>query len=304
MNKYSIAIGIGILAFLAAGILISKRRDLPFQEVIALDKGIAVVNGQHWYQNKLQVLCKSDGRLISRKTFGNNGFVIFTNLENNHVYSIEIFRTDIKGKLLYKPLKKIVTPHRGGDKYYILVGASISKNWKFDKLPNRLHLGKNIIFGKRIVYQFDKLKTVKEIINLPFPVTAVILKECSAYFPRNLKESERQFVSWGKMLEQKGIKPIFATTVPVTEDRAHETPGKQKSLEGFNDFIRQYGRQANIPVLDLEEALRKSATDRHLRNDFAVKDGVHLVDKAYLEKLNLIVLPVLKLDTKNNQPGK
>lgn len=304
MNKYVLVVALFIIIFLLAGILLSKRRDLPFQEVIALDKGIAVVNAQQWFVKDLQVVCRIDGRELGKKDFEENGFTIFSNLENDQVYTIEVFRTDVKGKLLYKPFKATVTPHEGGDKYYILIGASIGKSWNFNKLPGRLNLGDNIVFGNRTVYQFDKRKTVEEIVSLPFPVAGVILKECSAYFPRNLEESTKEMVLWGERLERKGIQPIFATTVPVTAGRAQEVPDKQKSLEKFNDFIRQYGEQAGIQVLDLEKALRTSTTDRHLKDDFAQKDGTHLVDKAYQEALDPLVFSELRVNTSDERLKK
>jgi hypothetical protein len=296
MNKYFLIIIFLLVVFLALGLCLSKRRVLPFQEVIALDKGIAVVNAQQWYIGNLQVSCRKDGREIGNKKYNYEGFVIFPGLENDRKYTIQISRTDIKGKFLYKPFKTNVMPHKGGDKYYILIGASIGKKWDFCKLPERLNQGKNIVFGNRTVYQFDKSKAVENIVQLPFPVSGVILKECSSYFPRNLKESEKDLISWGRELKQKGIQPFFATTVPVTAQRDHKAPGRQKSLEEFNDFIRQYGKQEGLSVIDLEKALRCSTTDRHLKDNYAQEDGTHLVDKAYQEALDPLVFPELRIN--------
>ena len=297
MNKYLIAIFLFIIVFLLAAILLSKRRDLPFQEVIALDKGIAVVDAQQWFMKDLNIVCRKDNRDIGEQDYDDKGVVVFSGLENGHEYTITIYRTDVKGKLLYKPYSKTVTPHEGGDKYYILVGASIGKNWKFEKLPERLEMSNDIALGNRTVYQFNKTKSIKDIVNLPFPVAGVIIKECSAYFPRNLEESEKKIFQWIELLKMKDIQPFLATTVPITEKLAHKMPGRQNSLEKFNDFIRQYGKRETIPVLDLEKALRKSRVDRHLREEFARKDGTHLIDKAYREALDPLVLPLLKTGT-------
>lgn len=300
MNKYLIGIFLFLIVFLLAAILLSKRRDLPFQEVIALDKGIAVVNAQQWFMKDLKIVCRKQNRDIREQDFDDKGVAVFFGLENGHEYTITIYRTDLKGRLLYKPYNKTVKPHEGGDKYYILVGASIGKNWKFEKLPERLEMSNDIILGNRTIYQFNKTKSIKDIINLPFPVTGVIIKECSAYFPRNLEESKKKIFQWIELLKAKGIQPFLATTVPITEKLAHGMSGRQNSLEKFNDFIRQYGKREATPVLDLEKALRKSRTNRHLREDFAREDGVHLVDKAYKKALDPLVLPLLKKDTINN----
>jgi len=300
MNKYIITILVLLLLVVfAGGVIYTKRRHLPFQEIIALDRGIAVVNAQHWYMDDLKVVCKKNGRELGKKQYNDQGFVVFPNLENDNQYTVEIYRTDLKGKILYKSLKRDIVPHKGGDKYYILVGASIGKEWNIGKLPERLNLDDHVVFGTRTVYQFDKTQTVKNILALPFPVSGVILKECSAYFPRDTRKSLKDLIAWDENLKKRGIKPILATTVPLTARRAGEVPEKQKSLEHFNDLIRQYGKQAKNPVLDLEVALRVSATKRYLKDDFAQKDGTHLVKKAYKEALDPIVLPVL-----NSSEGK
>ena len=61
----------------------------------------------------------------------------------------------------------------------------------------------------------------------------------------------------------------------------------------FNDFIREYALLEGIEVLDLEKALRKSDRDRHLRDEFAMEDGLHLVATAYKQALDELVLPLI-----------
>jgi hypothetical protein len=292
MTKYFFLLVI-VLAVLMGSIIWVKRKDIPFQEVVTLDKGIAVINAQKWFVDDLKVFCFLGNKQLGDWQYDAKGTVLFSGLQNGKEYTVKIIRTDLKGLLLYKPLVINITPHKGGDKYFILVGASIGKNWKFDKLPERLKLGENVVFGNRTVYQFDKTKIVEEIIDLPVFVSGVILKECSAYFPRDMESSKKDLLQWRTKLEAKGIKSIFATTVPVTVKRAREVSGKQKSLEKFNDFIRQYGEREGVLVLDLEKALRRSATDRHLRDDFAQKDGVHLVEEAYRKALDPKIPPLI-----------
>ena len=294
MNKLVIFFAVVVIVVLLAGFkLLSMRRPLPFQEVIALDQGIAIVNAQKWFMNDLRITCSKDGGADHKATFDENGACVLPNLANGQEYSIEIGRTDLKGMLLYKKMKRKVIPHDGGDAYYVLVGASVGKSWNLSELPERLHLGKGMVFGTRTVYRFDKSNMVDDLVHLSFPVVGVIMKECSAYFPRNLEASKKQLIAWFDKLKQHGIRPILATTVPVTAGRAAKEPGKQESLLLFNDFIRRYVKENHIGLLDLEKALRVGASDRHLRDDYAQEDGTHLVEKAYREVLDGIILPSL-----------
>jgi hypothetical protein len=294
MNKVIITVVvIGICLVLAAIASSSWRRSLPFQEVVALDRGIAVVNAQQWFMDSLRVSLYHDGGQLEKAAFDERGVCVFPDLVNGQEYVVEISRTDLKGRLLYKKLRKTAIPHEGGDEYYVLVGASVGRSWNLGELPERLHLGKRMVFGTRTVYQFDKSKVVDDLVHLPFPVAGVILKECSAYFPRDLEAGEKQLTAWVDKLRQHGIRPILATTVPVTAGRAAKEPGKQESLLLFNDFIRRYTEENHFGLLDLEKALRIGDADRHLRDDYAQEDGTHLVEKAYSEALDKIILPSL-----------
>lgn len=294
MSKFIIIIAVIVILAIVAGVKIyTTRRPLPFQEIIALDKGIAVVNAQKWFMDDLQITYVKDGRKLKKTTFDKNGISILSDLNNGQEYTVEVSRTDLKGKLLYSKVKTKVTPREGGSKYYILVGASIGKTWNFPGLPDRVSLNSNIVMGNRTVYQFDKTEIVNELVTLPVPVTAVIIKECSAYFPRDLDKSKNQIVEWVSLLKQNNIQPILATTVPITEPREHKDPGKQGAIEYFNDFIHQYAKKENLVVLDLEKALRKSDSDRHLKEKFAKPDGTHLVQQAYDEGLDPLITPLL-----------
>ncbi len=276
--------------------LISMRRPLPFQEIVAIDKGIALVNAQKWFIDDLTISYSSADGQKKAASFDKNGVCVISSLNNAQEYAVEIGRTDLKGRLLYKKFRQKATPHEGGDDYFVLVGASIGKAWDIGNLPERLGGKKReIVLGTRTVYLFDKSEVIADLVRYPFPVAGVIIKECSAYFPRDLEHSKKEIISWVQKLVTHNIKPILATTVPVTSERARKEPDKLRSLLQYNDFIRQYAQENNLLTLDLEKALRVNEQNRHLRDDYAQEDGAHLVEKAYHATLDNIFFPSLGL---------
>jgi hypothetical protein len=270
------------------------RRDLPFQEIVAIDKGIAVINAVDWYAEKIKINLLKDGEIIQKKRYDKKGFCLFDNLLNDTQYTIVISRTDIKGKLLYKTLKVEKTPLSEDSRYIVLVGASVGSAWDFPNLNKRVSLDKKIVTGFRGVYDFDKSKTLDVLCNLPIPVTAVIIKECAAYFPRDINSSHKQIVKWVHQLKNKGIQPILATVVPVTMEHDKVHLDRFKTISSFNELIRKYAREEGIPVLDLEKALRVSEDNRHLVTDYSQKDGLHLLSKPYSDILDEFVLDTIK----------
>lgn len=272
----------------------SKRRDMPFQEIVPLDMGIAVVNAEKWYIDNLQVQLRDDSGRVERKRFNPIGECVFPGLVNDKPYIVEIKRTDIKGMILYKNLKVSVSPRKGGSKYIVLLGASIGKSWDFPHIGSRINPGNEYVFGNRTVYRFEKDEQINDLVSLSIPVSHVIIKECSAYFPRDVNQSLLQIKSWVAKLQSIGIKPILSTVVPVTEAKDDGSPGKLDSIVKYNNSIRKYGKNSGIPVLDLEKALRLSEDNRHLRGEYAQEDGTHLIKKAYDEVLDPLFLSLLK----------
>lgn len=80
--------------------------------------------------------------------YGKKGTCFIRGFSNQEQYTTEIRRSDVKGVFLYKPVKITVTPRVTGSKYLVLVGASVGKAWKFEKIPNRLSW-KNDMVGIR-----------------------------------------------------------------------------------------------------------------------------------------------------------
>ncbi|MGB7540915.1 MAG: GDSL-type esterase/lipase family protein [Burkholderiales bacterium] len=183
----------------------------------------------------------------------------------------------------------------------VLIGASIGQQWNLPELPKRLRLS-GYEFEALQAWQFDKSEKLDETLmrparkfhltrsyfrgffqDAPRPADVVILKECSTYFPDDLRlERKRELMEqWVQQVRDKHIKIMIATVVPVTKHRAALDPGKQESVRKYNDWVRDYTRTNGIVLLDLEAALRADDRERYLRDDMTSGDGSHLNRKAY-----------------------
>lgn len=271
----------------------NMRKDIPFQEIVPLDGKIAVINAGNWFKDTMQVSVKSENGNISTQKYNESGLCLFEGLENDKDYTVTINRTDFKGRILYKKTRKTVIPSKPGKDYIILVGASVGKEWGFDRLNERMAVDSGVVLGSRTIYEFDKRPEIDAIINLPVPVKAVIIKECAAYFPRDIQDSKENIKSWIDTLRARGIIPVVATTVPVTKAHDEKNPGKFDGIMEYNDFIRRYAYRENLAVLDLEKALRISDVERHLNTDFAQEDGLHVGPEGY-KSLDAIGVELIK----------
>jgi len=191
----------------------------------------------------------------------------------------------------------VTMPHR---QRIVLLGASVGKAWDLPDFPKRVNIDNEYIFETVTAYQYDKTEALEEILMRPkrkfhptrtyikgffkpspqLPNT-IILKECAAYFPGDLSSYKTLMKRWVTLIRERNIKVILATTVPVTSAHAAERKGRMASIREYNDWIRDYAKNENIPLLDLEAALRTDEKNRFLKNDLAVEDGLHLNQKAY-----------------------
>ncbi len=274
--------------------LTKVKRDLPFQEIIPMDGKIAIINSGNWYPEKIELTLSSENFQPIIKRYNNSGVCLFENLSNDVEYKLKIKRTDLKGQILYKRLTKSIRPRSDNSNYIVLLGASITKQWHLNKLPERVSFDDKFIFGYRTIYEFDKGKAIDGLLDLPVPVKSVIIKECSAYFPIDQEVSQKQIKGWIEKLKTNNIVPILATVVPVTKEHDQKHPGRFNSILKYNEFIRDYAAQESISVLDLARGLQISQEDKHLRDAYAQKDGNHLVKQAYEESLDNIIVSVVQ----------
>ena len=198
-------------------------------------------------------------------------------------------------------------------KHVVLLGASVGHDWKIESLLERLKQvgsAQNYRFEYVGEYDFDKTKPLMAILqrkeNKP---DAIVIKECAAYYPGDLRQYQELMKGWVKECRNAGVVPIPTTVVPVISSKNKTIveiakdfiksllgrPTTSSQLEGifqYNDWIREYAAQEGLTVLDLEAPLRTSQDDRSLRVDLHSGDGLHLNSKAY-EILDAIVVPTL-----------
>ena len=109
-SKISIFIFVFIICVLFVGWKgISMRREIPFQEVIPLNRGIIIINSDRWFMNALKISINGHG-MTQELSYDKKGICLIKGLSNHNQYTLEITQTDLKGMLLYKKLKMKVTP--------------------------------------------------------------------------------------------------------------------------------------------------------------------------------------------------
>lgn len=185
-----------------------------------------------------------------------------------------------------------------GAPHIVLIGASIGQDWELAQWPKRVGVTSYTAEALQ-VWKFDKSEAVEEVLMRPkrrFALTRtwlrslldppkrprlVILKECSSYFPSDLEANERAVARWVSELQAGGIDVALATVVPVTHARSDRDPGKQQSLSEFNQWIRSYAAQQNLPLIDLDAALRTGEPGSYMRDEYTSGDGSHLNRTAY-----------------------
>lgn len=152
-------------------------------------------------------------------------------------------------------------------------------------------------------YDFDKSALVASAVagGKPGP-DAVVVQECAVYVPGPLEDYKKKYQGWIRQIRAAGAQPIVATVVPPASSQGfvQDTKdfikvrilGRQSQFEQvkqFNDWLRQLAAQEKLPLIDLEESMRVSESDRHMRREFDSGDGIHVNELAY-EKLDGVLL--------------
>jgi len=212
-------------------------------------------------------------------------------------------------------IEKLTAPELSdnkGKKLIVLLGASIGRAWNISGLPERIGNYK-YIFEYVDGGGFDKSMKLKEILtrreNKP---DAIFLKECAAYFPGDFDKYKSLMKQWINDCNNADVIPIPTTVVPVTKLHSLKKFGidilklrnpfkfgspfknkRQEAILEYNDWIRTYCAENGLVLLDLEQAVHKSAKNRYLRSGLAKIDGLHLNKKGY-KALDKIVIPTLE----------
>jgi hypothetical protein len=179
-------------------------------------------------------------------------------------------------------------------KRIVYIEASTVNNWKLDGFAARTGI-ERYRFEVLREYEFDKSKLVGQVLagGSPRP-DAVIVQECSTYFPGDMMAYQRLYRGWIENLQARGLRTVIATVVPPARSSGwwqsakdfikQRLLGRSSRLEqvvAFNEWLRALGAERKIPVLDLERLMRVSAENRHMRDEYNVGDGIHLSPAAY-----------------------
>jgi hypothetical protein len=179
-------------------------------------------------------------------------------------------------------------------KRIVYIEASTGRAWKLEQFPERENV-RDVSFQFIPVYDFDKSTVVAK--TLEFGARrpdAVVLQECSAYFPGPLDEYKKMYRGWIQQVKQAGVTPVIATTVPPAErsglaantkefikTRILRRTSQYDQIAEFNDWLHGLAKEEGIRLLDLEEFLRRGPNDRTLKGEYDLGDGTHLNDTAY-----------------------
>jgi hypothetical protein len=173
------------------------------------------------------------------------------------------------------------------NKKILLLGASIGQYWYINEYFNFIE--------SLAVYRFNKTDALKEYLDsqgLQEKPDAVILKECAAFIHSDSEEFSNKFMNYKKIykdmiqiVRKNNILPIAATVCPVVYKGNH-----LDNILKFNDWMRVYAENNELPIIDIEKAVRISVNDRRLREEISQKDGLHLNRKAYEEYLNPLLV--------------
>lgn len=287
MMKRAHIIGLFFLGLFIVGIIVGARmrKENPYDfEVIPTNQGLLVINATIWADKNCTVTV--DGQTSSRKAIlpAKNKMVQFSGLKNGRNYKVSIRRNDIMGRLKYRNTEFLSTPN-DISMYIILLGASVGKSWNLRGLMTRKGIS-NYFWGYRGYFEFDKTPLVNAVIESPIKPDTVIIKECAAYFPREISKGILDVKGWINRLRKAEIEPVLATVVPITKARAAKKPKQLQSLNEFNKALRELGAKEGLRILDLQAALSNNIEKGFLDDKYADNDGLHLKETAYRDKLD------------------
>ena len=172
------------------------------------------------------------------------------------------------------------------------VCASVGSAWNINEHFPNLNID---IYDE---YQFDKGQVIRDILESGKP-DIMIIKECAAYFPpeemgTSMAAYKDLIRDWINLCRGESVIPILTTVVPIDPDNPNNWEGQLGSILEYNDWVKDYCRNEDISVLDLEAALRVSEGNRALDPKYDSGDGLHPNDLAYTEELDHILIPALE----------
>jgi lysophospholipase L1-like esterase len=211
----------------------------------------------------------------------------------------------VAGALLKIVIALCVSGVMAQPRHIVYIEASTVNRWKLDSFAARTNT-ERYHFEVLREYDFDKSRLVRQVVAArERRPDAVVLQECAAYFPGDLDAYKRLFRGWIEEIQGHGLLPVVATIVPpahskgwledakdFAKERIFRRPSQYQQVVAFNEWLRALGAELRVPVFDLEQMLRISTQDRHMRGEYNAGDGIHLAPVAY-ERLDWEMLQFL-----------
>lgn len=191
----------------------------------------------------------------------------------------------------------------------VYIEASTVNRWKLKEFGKRVN-DDQFQIEPVTLYDFDKTPRVNAALTQrPAKPDAIVMQECSVYFPGDMKSYKEKYQSWIHQIKQSGVTPVIATIVPPADSQGFvedmkafvkvkvlRQASQHQQITEFNDWLRELARNENVPLFDLEKYTRRSDTDRRMREEYNSGDGIHVNATAYsmLDKELLTFLRALK----------
>ena len=99
-------------------------------------------------------------------------------------------------------------------KNIVYIEASTVSRWKLGEFGKRVH-DERFNIETMTLYEFDKTPRVSKALNdRSVKPDAIVMQECSVYFPGDMQDYKQKYHSWIRQIRQSGVTPVIATTVP------------------------------------------------------------------------------------------
>lgn len=206
-----------------------------------------------------------------------------------------LWRQFVRGLLVaYCVVAAAISDAEASEMDIVYIEASTLSRWNLDDFAQRVGNAAYRV-ESRYVYDFDKTEALAEVLGSRARIPdAVIIQECSAYFPGDLAKYKDLYRGWIRRVKDAHAIPVIATTVPPAASRTLFERVKQfvklkvlgradgyEQIVQFNQWLRELSDKERVPLLDLEKMTRSSEADRHMRVEFDSGDGSHLNPVAY-----------------------
>ncbi len=159
----------------------------------------------------------------------------------------------------------------------VFMGASITNRWDLKKDFPKVHMVNRGVGGQLVPAMLSRFK--RDAIDLK--PKAVVIKFCSINIRPNLPLSvlEDGMTMMTQLAQANNIVPIMSTIIPAAKPEAHiGNFSIADTLTAFNNWIRQFAAENNLPVIDFAAAIQDDKG--FLPRDCSV-DPVHVNEKGY-----------------------